>query len=51
MWKVSWFYEKEHNVLVVPLYYYIYCMRDDLNQHLYQVHARRHKFKVKEVTI
>ena len=21
MWKISWFYEKEHNFLVVPLYY------------------------------
>ena len=21
MWKVSWFYEKVHNILVVPLYF------------------------------
>ena len=26
MWKVSWFYEKVHNFLVVPLYYYKYAI-------------------------
>ena len=24
MWKVSWLYEKVHNILVVPLYYVVF---------------------------